>query len=418
MSARTALVYVDVGGSSVRAGTLWSAGRPGRTAFTFQYEDAWPADARAFELDPELLLVPGRKAAAPHLFGGLVDSAPDRWGRSLLARAERMRAREEDRAPRALTEMDYVLGVSELTRPGALRFRTSEHGPFLAERSDGDAPPLLELPHLLAAAQGFLDDPENESALRVLLAPVSSLGGARPKASVRSADGSLAIAKFPKADDPYSLPTWEQLTLGMAREAGIGVAASELVDIDGRAIILLRRFDRTPGMRIPLLSAMALTGGRPEEAHGYLEIAEVIQRFGARPRHDLKELWRRMVFTVLVSNTDDHLRNHAFLRDGPGWVLSPAYDINPTPPETRPRVLATALGEDYHATGASLELALSVAPYFDLEEDDAWRIVREVASVTRLWRDRARLAGCPRRECDMMAGAFEHEDLALALARG
>ena len=183
-------------------------------------------------------------------------------------------------------------------------------------------------------------------------------------------------------------------------------------------MILLRRFDRAQDVRIPLISAMALTGARPDQAHGYLEIAEVIQRFGARPRDDLKELWRRMVFTVLVSNTDDHLRNHAFLRDGPGWVLSPAYDINPTPGEIRPRVLATALGEDYHATSASLELALSVAPYFDLEEADAWRIVQDVAAVTRSWRARARTAGCPRGECDMMASAFEHEDLALAVSGG
>lgn len=418
MSARTALVYVDVGGEAIRAGTLWSAQRPGRASFTFQYDDAWPADARSFELDPDLLLVPGRKAAAPHLFGGLADSAPDRWGRTLLARAERLRAREEDRAPRSLSEMDYVLGVSDLARPGALRFRTSEDGPFLAERGEQDVPPLLELPHLLAAAQGFLDDPEDETALKILLAPGSSLGGARPKASVRTTDGALAIAKFPRTDDLFSLPTWEHLTLGLARDAGIRVAASELLEIEGRAVILLRRFDRIQGMRVPLLSAMALTRGRPDQAHGYLEIAEVIQRFGARPRDDLKELWRRMVFTVLVSNTDDHPRNHAFLREGPGWVLSPAYDINPTPTEIRPRVLATALGEDYHATSASLELALSVAPYFDLEEADAWRIVQEVASVTRTWRARARAAGCPRGECDMMAGAFEHEDLGLAVSGG
>jgi len=418
VSARTVLVYVDLDGEAVRAGTLWSAERPGRASFTFQYDEAWPGDARAFELDPQLLLVPGRKAAAPYLFGGLADSAPDRWGRTLLARAERLRAKQENRAPRTLSEMDYVLGVSDLARPGALRFRTSEDGPFLTEHSEQDVPPLLELPHLLAAAQGFLDDPENETHLTILLAPGSSLGGARPKASVRAADGALAIAKFPKTDDPYSLPSWEHLTLEMARDAGIQVATSELLDIGGRAVILLRRFDRAQGIRIPAISAMALTGGRPEEAHGYLEIAEVIQRFGARPRDDLKELWRRMVFTVLVSNTDDHLRNHAFLREGPGWVLSPAYDINPTPAEIGPRVLATALGEDYHATSASLEIALSVAPYFDLEAADAWRIVQDVAGVTRTWRDRARATACPPGECDMMASAFEHEDLALALAGG
>jgi len=418
VSARTVLVHVDLDGQAIRAGTLWSAERPGQASFTFQYDDGWPRNARAFELDPELLLVPGRKAAAPYLFRGLADSAPDRWGRTLLARAERLRARQENRAPRTLSDMDYVLGVSDLARPGALRFRTNGEGPFLAEHSAQDVPPLLELPRLLAAAQGFLDGPESAEDLKILLVPGSSLGGARPKASVRAADGALAIAKFPKTDDPYSLTSWEHLTLEMARDAGIRTAESGLLMIQGRAVILLPRFDRVHGIRIPLISAMALTGGRPDEAHGYLQIAEVIQRFGARPREDLKELWRRMVFTVLVSNTDDHLRNHAFLREGPGWVLSPAYDINPTPGEIRPRVLATALGEDYHATSASLEVALSVAPYFDLEGADAWRIIRAVADVTRTWRSRARATGCPSRECDLMASAFEHEDLSLALGEG
>jgi len=412
------LVHVDIEGEAVRAGTLWSAERPGRASFTFQYDDAWPGDARGFELDPDLLLVSGRRATGPHLFGGLADSAPDRWGRTLLARAERLRAKQEDRTPRSLSEIDYVLGVSDFARPGALRFRADEDGPFLAEPGSHDVPPLIELPRLLAAAQGFLDDPENEEHLKILLAPGSSLGGARPKASIRDATGALAIAKFPKGDDAYSLPAWEHLTLEMARDTGIHAATSELLVIDGRAVILLPRFDRAHENRVPLISAMALTRGRPDQPHGYLEIAEVIQRFGARPRDDLKELWRRMVFTVLVSNTDDHLRNHAFLRGGPGWALSPAYDINPTPGEIKPRVLATALGEDYHATSASLETALSVAPYFDLEEADAWRIVRKVAHVTRSWRDRARAAGRPNHECDLMATAFEHEDLTLALAGG
>lgn len=418
MSASTVLVHVDLDGEAIRAGTLWSADRAGRASFTFQYADAWPGDARAFELDPELLLVRGRKVAAPFLFGGLADSAPDRWGRTLLARGERLRAKQENRDPRTLGEMDYVLGVSDLARPGALRFRTGEDRPFQAGHSEQDVPPLIELPRLLAAAQRFLDDPESEKDLEILLAPGSSLGGARPKASVRAADGALAIAKFPKADDLHSVPTWEHITLGMARDAGIQVATSELLRIGERPVIVLHRFDRAKQVRIPLISAMALTGSRPADAHGYLEIAEAIQRFGARPRDDLKELWRRMAFTVLVSNTDDHLRNHAFLREGPGWVLSPAYDINPTPSEIKPRVLATALGEDYYATSASLELALSVAPYFDLEETDAWRIVQSVAAVTRTWRDRARAVGCPERECDIMASAFEHEDLELALDRG
>ena len=416
MTGPQAVIYTEIGGVLQRVGTLWAAERRGRSSFTFQYDDEWARSDLGYAIEPALPLVPGSKAAALELFGGIADSAPDRWGRSLLARAERSRAKAEGRAPRGMTELQYVLGVSDRTRSGALRFAAVDGGPLLAEDDEAAVPPIVDLPKLLAAAEGFLANPESEEDLKILLAPGSSLGGARPKASVRDDTGCLSIAKFPKSDDPYSIGAWEHLTLGMARDAGISTTDSEILRIDGKDVVLLRRFDRQGEVRIPMISAMAMLDASPQDAHSYLEIAEAIQRWGGEPRSDLLEIWRRMVFGVLVSNTDDHLRNHAFLLGGPkGWVLSPAYDINPTPAEIKPRVLATALGENEHDTTASLEIALDVAGYFDLDTDAAWSIIRDVAHVTRTWKARAQAAGRPKDEIDRLASAFEHEDLELAL---
>ena len=333
-----------------------------------------------------------------------------------MARAERMRARQEGRAPRHLRDIDYVLGVSDLTRQGALRFAVTEGGEFLAPPEKAAVPPLVELPKLMAAAHGFLDDPDSETDLRILLAPGSSLGGARPKASVMDHDGRPSLAKFPKKDDLYSVGAWEHLALGLARDAGIRTAESELLPIDGQDVILLPRFDRQGSTRIPFLSAMSLLDGVDQEARSYLDIGEVIRRFGSSPRSDLREIWRRMAFNVLISNTDDHLRNHGFLYAGMGgWTLSPAYDINPVPAQIKPRFLSTAIGENPEDTSASLALALEVAEYFDMEATEARDVASEVAEVTRQWADRARATGIRGSEIDLMASAFEHDDLSLAL---
>ena len=209
---------------------------------------------------------------------------------------------------------------------------------------------------------------------------------------------------------------WEHLALELARDAGIDAAASELLSIDDRHVLLLPRFDRDGEVRTPFLSAMSLLDAVDQESRSYLEIAEVIRRFGAAARSDLRELWRRLVFNVLASNSDDHLRNHGFLYDGEGgWRLSPAYDLNPVPVEVKPRFLSTAIGEDPDDTSASLELAFEVAHYFDMEDDEARAIAHEVANVTAHWAERARAIGIAGSEIDLMASAFEHEDLDLAL---
>ena len=416
MSTPDVVIYVDLYGETHLVGFLWvSIGRGGSLAATFHYADAWLEHGDAFAIDPLLDLSSGG-FHKNRLFGAIGDSAPDRWGRTLMARAERFTAEDEGRARRTLREIDYVLGVSDLTRQGALRFARSEGDDFLAPPDQAAVPPLVELPKLMAAAQGFLDNPDSADDLRILLAPGSSLGGARPKASVVASDGGLAIAKFPKNDDPYSVNAWEQLTLELARDAGIRTAESELLSIDGHDVILLKRFDRDGGVRVPFLSAMSMLDAVDGEARSYLEIAEVLRRFGASTRRDLGELWRRMVFHVLVSNTDDHLRNHGFMYTGRGsWCLSPVYDLNPVPVEIKPRFLSTAIGEDPHDTSASLEPAFEVAAYFDLEDDEARAVAHEVADVTVHWGDRAKAAGISGSEIDLMRSAFEHADLDLAL---
>ena len=419
MSAPDAVIYVDLDGGTHLVGFLWvNTSRRGTLTATFHYADSWREYGNSFAIDPLLDLTSGGVFHKSRLFGAIGDSAPDRWGRTLMARAERFRAEEEGRARRLLREIDYVLGVSDLTRQGALHFALSEGDGFLATPDQAAVPPLVELPRIMAAAQGFLDDPDSADDLRILLAPGSSLGGARPKASVIDRGGGLAIAKFPKTDDEYSVNAWEHLALDLALDAGIRTAESDLLSVDGRDVILLRRFDRDGEVRTPFLSAMSMLDATDQQARSYLEIAEVIRRFGASARRDLRELWRRMVFSVLISNTDDHLRNHGFLYAGQGgWCLSPAYDLNPVPAEIKPRFLSTAIGEDPHDTSASLELALGVASYFDMEDDEARAVAREVADVTLHWADRAKTNGIDGSEIDLMRSAFEHVDLDIALGR-
>ena len=411
MSALNAVVYIRMDGRDHAVGSLWlSPNRRGLEPATFRYSEEWLENPHRFAIDPFLEPTQGPHFSKDRLFGAIADSAPDRWGRTLMSRAERLHPRGGER-PRRLTEIDYVLRVSDIARQGALRFALQPGGPFLEEPGSEPVPPMVKLPTLLAAADGFFDDPSNEGFLRVLLAPGSSLGGARPKASVIDTKGRLSIAKFPKADDSVSVNTWEYLTLKMARDAGIRTVSPEMIDIDGRLVLLLPRFDREEAARIHFLSAMSMLDATDGEARSYLEVAEVIQRVGSSTREDLRELFRRIVFTVLVSNTDDHLRNHGFLYAGKGgWTLSPAYDINPTPNQGQVRFLSTAIGVDPDDTTASVEMAIEVADSFDLEEDEARAIFGEVAEVTSTWAERASAMGIPQSELDAMRSSFDHSD--------
>jgi serine/threonine-protein kinase HipA len=246
--------------------------------------------------------------------------------------------------------------------------------------------------------------------------PNSSLGGARPKASVRDRDGALVIAKFPHKDDEFNTVAWEAVALSLAAKARIATAPSQFEQIAEKPVLLLRRFDRDGATRIPFLSAMSMLGAKDNETHSYLEIVDALRQSGARPKEDMHELWRRIVFTIMISNSDDHMRNHGFLYVGAdGWVLSPAYDLNPVPVDIKPRVLSTAIDLDDQT--ASLDVALSVADYFELKPAQARRIAEEVAVSVSGWREEAGRVGLTARECDRMASAFEHRDLRAALKK-
>ena len=409
-------VHLDRPGGVQRVGTLHRQARRGGEAVAFEYHPDWLADPDRFSLEPALTL--NRGAFAPGaglaIFESIGDSAPDTWGRRLMQRAERRRAEREGRAVRTLAEADYLIGVADVSRLGALRFRYAGGEAFEAPAAQG-VPGLVELGRLMAVTDRILRDEETDADLQMIFAPGSSLGGARPKASVIDQHGHLSIAKFPKPDDDYSVERWESVALTLAGMAGVRVAAHELIEVAGQAILLSRRFDREGEGRTPFLSALSMMGLKDGERGSYPELVDALVQNGAQARLDAAELYRRMVLNVLISNVDDHLRNHGFLWLGQGgWTLSPAYDLNPTPVDVKARILTTTI--DLDDGTCDLALVLSVAGLFSLSDAEARDIVREVAQVTRGWRTVAAAAGARPAEIRRMESAFEHDDLAKALA--
>ena len=415
---REIFVHVDLDEVPYVVGRLWARLRKNKESATFEYDPQWLRHPARFSLEPALMLGPGafHTPAETALFGAIGDSAPDRWGRALMRRMARRQAERSGQALRALQEIDYLLMVDDEARQGALRFAERQGGPFLREPDALRLPPVLQLPKLLAAAERVVDEAETDEDLRLLFAPGSSLGGARPKASVRLKDGTLAIAKFPRKDDDLNVVMWESVALRLAANAGIAVPAATLETVAGSPVLVVTRFDRDQSRRIPFLSAMSMLGASDHDTRSYLELVDALRQHGAAPREDMEALWRRLVFTVLISNTDDHLRNHAFLCDGTnGWRLSPAYDLNPVPTDIKPRMLATAISEDDNT--ASVDLAFDVAGYFELSHAKARRIASEVGAAVSRWRRVAARQGLTRQEIDRMASAFEHQDLARARGR-
>lgn len=416
MSSRKIYVYIALGDENHLVGRLWCHYRKGRESASFEYDESWLKHAEHFALEPALALTAGsfHTLADQSLFGSIGDSAPDRWGRILMRRAEARRERSAGEMPRTLGEADFLLGVNDEARQGALRFTDEPAGPFLAPAEIRAIPPLVDLPQLLSATEHFLDEDESAEDLRILLAPGSSLGGARPKASVRDTDDQLAIAKFPRKDDEHNVVIWEAVALTLAEKAGVAVPSWRLLTISEKPVLLIRRFDRAGKIRVPFLSAMSMLQAKDNDTHSYLEIADALRQYGAEPSNDLAQLWRRIVFSILISNTDDHLRNHGFLYERhKGWLLSPAYDLNPTPVEIKPRILTTTI--DLDDGTASLDLALSVIKDFRLSTDDAKAIIKEVGTAVAKWRDVAQSLGLRKNEIDRMASAFEHADSDLAL---
>jgi serine/threonine-protein kinase HipA len=409
MTDKRLLVSVDLEGEAHPVGRLWARSAKGRESATFEYDAAWLNEPRRFVLEPALVLShgPQHTAAGRRLFGAFGDSAPDRWGRMLIQREERRTAREENRAPHTLTEVDYLLGVGDVARQGAFRFSESEGGPYLA--AGVQIPPLVRLSALLNAALHITADGGSDEDLKLLLAPGSSLGGSRPKASVIDRDGSLAIAKFPQHGDLIPANRWEAVALSLAAKAGIATPEWRVENVAKRAVLLLRRFDRVGEQRIPFLSAMSMLGAGDNEQRSYLEIGDALRQYGARAEEDCGQLWRRIVFSILIANTDDHLRNHGFLYDAAGgWRLAPAYDLNPVPLDIKPRVLTTVIDE-VDGT-ASLELALEVAEHFRIKLDAAKNIATEVRAAVTHWHTAAKTFGLSRDEIDRMASAFEYEE--------
>lgn len=341
-------VHVEIRGATVLAGQAqFHRSRGSLSSTTFQYDRDYLAGARSYEIDPSLPLVTGSQYVEG-LPGAFSDSAPDRWGRNLVTKQERDRARREVRAPRALDDVDFLVGVGDVTRQGALRFRRDPSAAFLDP--DHTVPKLVRLPEMLRAADSVTGDGDDFAAVKMLLdAGTGSLGGARPKASVLGDDGRQLIAKFPHHADAWDVMAWEATALDLAEAAGVAVAIHDLVEVDGRHLLLLDRFDRVArpagdrADRVGYVSAMTLLGHHDGETADYVDLAEVITEVSTRADDDLLQLFRRVAVSVGLNNTDDHLRNHGFLRHRAGWVLSPAFDVNPNPdPGLRQTTIAGA----------------------------------------------------------------------------
>lgn len=404
-------VHIDLEGRTREVGLARRNLVRGSETILFEYADAWLTDPDHFSLEPALALTRGAYAplAGQPIFGSIGDSAPDTWGRRLMQRAERRWAEREGRAVRTLSESDYLLGVSDEARLGALRFRWAGDEVFQAPIRGG-VPALIEIGRLLQVTERILRDEETDEDLQLILAPGSSLGGARPKASVIDQHGHLSIAKFPKESDEYSIEMWEEVAFRLADRAGIATPHRELLQVAGKPVLLSRRFDRDGQRRIPFLSAMAMTGSKDGETGSYPEIVDALTQHGAQAKADAHALYRRVAFNVLISNVDDHLRNHGFLWLGrTGWSLSPIYDLNPTPTDLKARVLTTNI--DLDEGTCSIDLLEEAAEYFGLGLSPARQIIKEVAIATATWREVAKEVGARAAEITRMASAFEHDDL-------
>jgi serine/threonine-protein kinase HipA len=413
-------VSVDWQGVPHRAGVLHAHVEGEREWAEFEPEASWLARPEAARCAPLLGLPPGPQStgASMPLFGAIGDSAPDRWGRTLMRRFERRMAEREKRAPRVLREADFVLGVDDEIRVGGLRFAESPRGPFMGDKGTKRLPRLTALPRLLEAVRAHEEGRETPAQAQLLLVSGQLLGGSRPKATVRSDDGRLLVAKFPSHGDERDMQRWEALTLGLARDCGIAVPGFSVARIAGESVLLLDRFDRdAQGWRIPVISAYGLLGVQDNEAGSHAALARVIRAIGGRPRDDVESLWRRALFAVLVSDKDNHLRNHGLMLGETGWRLCPAYDVNPEPEPLKPRELLLSI--DGIDNSATLEIALGAADAFGLDPAAARSAARHMAQVVATWRDRANALRLPAKEIAKMAKAFEHEDLeaALRLAR-
>ncbi|MCY0964713.1 type II toxin-antitoxin system HipA family toxin [Parathalassolituus penaei] len=405
-------VYGDwLGEKPLLIGTLMANQARGKEHFSFAYARDWLAreDALYLRIDPELLLFQGAQHSQDDRnFRTFLDSCPDRWGRLLMQRREAVLARQQNRKARTLLDSDYLLGVYDECRMGAMRYKTEPDGAFLNNDHRLAAPPMTSLRELEQAARNIEmhndpDDPEYIKWLFMLISPGSSLGGARPKASVTDEQGDLWIAKFPSRYDDHDVGAWEYLTYQLAIQAGIDMAECRIERYHSdHHTFLAKRFDRMEKRRLHFSSAMTQLGYYDgDTGASYLELAEFLVHHGSNTRADLEQLWRRIVFNIAVSNSDDHLRNHGFLFQNRGWRLSPAYDINPVP-----AAQGLHLNIDDKDNSLSYELAFEVIPFFQLEEDKAEQIFVEVIQAVSQWQQVATRIGISRAEQEQMRSAF------------
>lgn len=400
-------IHIDHSGRTSLVGRLRYFAKARSQTSIFEYADEWLAFDDAFAIDPANLPLDNNptytssdKSALP---GAIRDTSPDRWGQLLIRRALRKSGRS-----RTLSEIDYLLAINDQTRVGALRCKREEDADFNYDIGRYRVPPLVHLPVLLNAADAVHSNTETANDLKLLLNEGSPLGGARPKSAVVDKDGLLAIAKFPKPDDDRSIPHGEILALALAKQAGVNAAEGRLLTVSGRSVALIRRFDRAGDRRIPFLSAMSLLGLNDGDIATYTDIAEIIRIHSSSTITDLHELWRRIVFGVMIGNLDDHLRNHGFLYSGKGmWRLSPAYDLNPVPLEEKGRELTTWISEE--GPEASLDLARHAARYFALDASRAEEIIGDVSEATTNWREVARQLSMKASDMDAYASAFRND---------
>jgi len=409
---------VCLGEAGIEVGELSLETSGARRSARFEYAPSWLERSDAFALSPDLPLVVGpqfrspKQPEGPVFFGCISDIEPDGWGRMVIMRDyARQRKEAGGTLPPVgmLTDFDFLLWVNDFSRIGAIRFRDNK-GIF--HRSSGgkrETPPLIELPHLLSASKAVEENKETARDLEYLRGNGTSLGGLRPKCSILDADGSLAVGKFPSVKDTRSIVHGEVLALNLAELAGIKAAKGRVVDSGGVPVAVITRFDRREGKRLMYLSARSLMQATPAKQYTYVDIADTIRMHSGQAAKDLKELWRRMVFNILINNVDDHLNNHGFLHHAHGqWNLAPAFDLNPFP--DKERALKTWVSEEAGDV-ASLEEALAVAPLFGLTKGAEQVVLDEVKSTVTQWKAVARSIGMSSADIDSFAPAFEHAEL-------
>jgi len=407
-------VYENFSGEAPQLlGTLFVDHIRGKESYSFEYDTDWLKKSKyAISLDPALQMFAGRQypLGDKDIFGIFADSSPDRWGRVLMTRRERIIADQEARKPRKLLNSDFLLGVYDETRMGAIRFKTDKDGPFLSDDDKTPTPPWTSLRTLEEAARQFENDESGleQQWVKQLIKPGSSLGGARPKATVRDTEGNLWIAKFPSKHDEFNVGAWEKVVHDLANICGLNVPESKLTSFSKYgSTFLVKRFDRDGDRRIHFASAMTMLGKQDgasaADGTSYLDIVSFIKSNGAQPKKDLVELWKRIVFSMAVSNTDDHLRNHGFILTKNGWCLSPMYDVNPIPEGYE---LSLCVNEDDPTI--SIELAVDTASYFDISKKDAETMAKEIVlTVRNNWEKTAEKCGFSRAAMERMRPAFD-----------